>query len=182
MLLCDQALQTAIDKGSLIVSPYDEKRLQPSSIDVTLGSVFCVPQVHTGMIDPKEDNSETMERVVVPYDDYFTLQSHEFVLASTKEIIGLDDCHAARIEGKSSLGRLGLLIHATAGFIDPGFYGDVTLELFNLNSRPIKLYPGMPFAQICVFQMSGPAIQPYVGKYQNQQGPQQSRYHLNTWE
>lgn len=183
MLLHDAGLTNAMATGAIQISPYDPKRLQASSIDLTLNSKFRVLPHHVNdLVDLKEDNSEMMD--LWEADDHFDLNPGEFVLASTKEVISLNNQHAARVEGKSSLGRLGLLIHATAGFIDPGFYGDVTLELANLLPRTLRLYPGMPVAQLCVFQMAGPCEHPYGSqgtgsKYLGQDGPTASRYHLN---
>lgn len=173
--------------GAIRVSPFDESRLQPSSIDLTLDNKFRVLQnkLHgVDVIDVKDDNSELMELVEVGPDDYLDLYPRDFALASTVESVSLNNAHAARVEGKSSLGRLGLAVHITAGFIDPGFYGQVTLELANMTCLPIRLYPGMPIAQIAVFQMAGPVGHPYgtagtTSKYAGQVGPTASRYHLN---
>lgn len=182
MLLHDAGLTAAMASGAIQVSPYDERRLQPSSIDLTLDRWF---RVMTGpapdVIDVKEDNSDLMTLIEVGKEDWYDLFPNEFILASTAESVALNNQHAARVEGKSSLGRLGLLVHATAGFIDPGFYGNVTLELANLTQSAIRLYPGMPIAQIAVFQMAGPCARSYnsTGKYNGQMGPTASKYHLN---
>ena len=173
--------------GAIRVSPFDESRLQPSSIDLTLDNKFRLlvnkPQPFD-VIDVKEDNTEMMDLVEVGPDDHLDLWPRDFALATTAEVVSLNNAHAARVEGKSSLARLGLAVHITAGFIDPGFYGQVTLELANMTSVPIRLYPGMPVAQIAVFQMAGPCEQPYgtagtTSKYSGQTGPTASRYHLN---
>lgn len=181
MLLHDDGLLLAMYSGAIRVSPFEESRLQPSSIDLTLDSKFRVMTYKPDLIDLKEDNSELMELIEA---DSLDLAPGEFVLASTLESVSLNNQHAARVEGKSSLGRLGLLVHATAGFIDPGFYGQVTLELANLMPSPIRLYAGMPIAQIAVFQMAGPCSHPYgaegtKSKYAGQVGPTASRFHLN---
>jgi len=187
MLLHDAGLVEAMSSGAIHVSPYDERRLQPSSIDLTLDSKFRVlanKLHHVDVIDLKDDNTELMELVEVGPDDYLDLYPRDFALASTAESVSLNNQHAARVEGKSSLARLGLAVHITAGFIDPGFYGQVTLELANMTCLPIRLYPGMPIAQIAVFQMAGPCTHPYgtagtTGKYAGQAGPTASRFHLN---
>lgn len=179
MLLHDAGLTAAMASGAININPYDSTRLQPSSIDLTLDFRFRVFAVLPELIDLKEDNSEIMELIEVAPDDFYDLMPGEFVLASTAETVALNNRHAARVEGKSSLGRLGLLVHATAGFIDPGFYGNVTLELCNLTQSTLRLYPGMPVAQLCVFEMQGPADSVYHGKYSGQMGPTASRYHQN---
>lgn len=184
MLLHDDGLARAIETGDLIVDPYDPKRLQPSSIDLTLGNQFRHFEGTPPWIDPREDNTELMALHTVNQDchfSYFSLLPHEFVLAATVETVGLSDAMAGRVEGKSSLGRLGLMVHSTAGFIDPGFSGQITLELFNATNSTIRLYPGMPVAQICIFKMTGSARVPYniTGKYSGQTGPTPSRYHQN---
>lgn len=168
--------------GQICISPFDDSRVQASSVDLTLDNKFRVMTYKPELIDLKEDNSELMDLIEV--DDYLDLDPGEFVLASTSEVISLNNAHAARVEGKSSLGRLGLLVHATAGFIDPGFYGEVTLELANLMPATLRLYPGMPVAQLCVFQMAGPCEHPYgsrgtTSKYSGQTGPTASQYHRN---
>lgn len=181
MLLHDEGLRAAMASDAIQITPYDAKRLQPSSIDLTLDHQFRVPSFTPLVIDPKEDNSDNMSLISLEEDEYLDLAPGSFILASTAEIVYLNLSHAARVEGKSSLGRLGLLVHATAGFIDPGFYGQVTLELFNLAPAPLRLYPGMPIAQLAVFQMAGECTTGYdvTGKYSGQTGPTASKYHLN---
>jgi dCTP deaminase len=181
MLLQDSALLSAMANGSIHVYPFREEALQPSSIDLTLDNKLRVFSNIPGLIDLKEDNSEIMDLIEVGLDDFYDLQPGEFILASTVEAVSLNNEHAARVEGKSSLGRLGLLVHATAGFVDPGFYGTITLELSNLTRSPMRLYPGMPIAQFCVFQMAGPCKRPYDqgGKYSGQSGPTASQFHRN---
>ena len=184
MLLSDRDLKAALADGRLGLTPYDEAMVQPSSIDVRLDRFFRVFANHRYThIDPALDQPELTELVEVPDDEAFLLHPGEFVLGSTLEVITLADDLASRLEGKSSLGRLGLLTHSTAGFIDPGFSGHVTLELSNVANLPIKLYPGMKIGQICVLPLSSPAEQPYGSaaygsRYQGQRGPTPSRSSL----
>lgn len=133
------------------------------------------------IIDVKQDNTWRTARVFVAPGGSFVITPGSFVLAATQETVRLGHALAGRIEGKSSLGRLGLMVHSTAGFIDPGFEGQITLELSNLANAPMRLYPGMPIAQLAVFRMAGRVELPYgmTGKYQGQTGPTPSRYHLN---
>lgn len=181
MLLSDQDLHAAISCGRLGLTPYDPEMLQPASIDVRLDRSFLCFNSHTHThIDPAEEQPD-LTRLVEPADgEPFVLHPGEFVLASTYERVRLPDHLAARLEGKSSLGRLGLVTHSTAGFIDPGFEGHVTLELSNAATLPLKLWPGMKVGQLCVFQLSGPAEHPYGStvrgsRYQGQRGPTASR-------
>src|SRR5881392_1213055 len=159
--------------------------VQPSSIDVRLDRYFRVFENHKyPHIDPSVEQSELTRTVVPEGDEPFILHPGEFVLASTYEVISLPDDLASRLEGKSSLGRLGLVTHSTAGFIDPGFSGHVTLELSNLATLPIKLWPGMKIGQLCMFRLSSPAEHPYGSerygsRYQDQRGPTPSKAHLN---
>ncbi len=159
--------------------------IQPSSIDVRLDKFFRVFDNHKyPHIDPAADQSDLTREVEVRSDETFVLHPGEFVLGSTYEVVTLPDDIAARLEGKSSLGRLGLLTHSTAGFIDPGFSGHVTLELANVATLPIKLYPGMKIGQLCFFRLSSPAENPYGSskygsRYQGQRGPTPSRSHAN---
>jgi dCTP deaminase len=181
MLLSDTDLRKAITSGRLGVTPYEEAMLQPASIDVRLDRSFRVFENHRWThIDPAQEQPD-LTRLVEPADgEPFVLHPGEFVLASTYELVSMPDDLAARLEGKSSLGRLGLVTHSTAGFIDPGFQGHVTLELSNLATLPIKLWPGMKVGQLAVFQMTGPAEFPYGSavrgsRYQGQRGPTASR-------
>ncbi len=184
MLLSDRDLKAAIAQGRLGVSPYDEAMVQPSSIDVRLDRWFRVFANHRYThIDPAVAQEDLTELLEVEGEEPFILHPGEFVLGSTLELISLGDDLAARLEGKSSLGRLGLLTHSTAGFIDPGFSGHVTLELSNVANLPIKLYPGMKIGQVCVLPLSSPAEHPYGSsvygsRYQGQRGPTPSRSHL----
>jgi dCTP deaminase len=184
VLLSDRDLKAALADGSLGLSPYDEALLQPSSIDVRLDRYFRVFANHRYThIDPSEQQDDLTQLVEPDGDDPFILHPGEFVLGSTLEVISLGASLAARLEGKSSIGRLGLLTHSTAGFIDPGFSGHVTLELSNVANLPIKLYPGMKIGQICVFQLSSTSEHPYGSsiygsRYQDQRGPTPSRSYL----
>ena len=184
MLLSDRDLKDAIAAGRMGLTPYDEAMVQPSSIDVRLDRYFRVFANHRYThIDPAEQQDDLTELVEPNGDEPFILHPGEFVLGSTLEVISLGDDLASRLEGKSSLGRLGLLTHSTAGFIDPGFSGHVTLELSNVANLPIKLYPGMKIGQICVLQLSSPSEHPYGSsvygsRYQDQRGPTPSRSYL----
>jgi len=185
VLLSDRDLKAEIKAGRLVIDPYDESLVQPSSIDVRLDRFFRVFENHRyPHIDPAEEQDELTRMVEVAVDEPFILHPGEFVLGSTYEVIGLADDLAARLEGKSSLGRLGLLTHSTAGFIDPGFNGHVTLELSNVATLPIKLWPGMKIGQVCVLRLTSPAEHPYGSavygsRYQGQRGPTPSRSHVN---
>ena len=184
MILSDRSLREAIAAGRLVVDPLDDDAIQPSSIDVRLDNRFRVfYTARVPYIDVKQPMDDLTELVEVKPDDAFILHPGEFVLGSTLEQVGIPADLAARLEGKSSLGRLGLMTHSTAGFLDPGFVGHVTLELSNVANLPITLYPGMRIGQIAVFQLTTAAERPYgsrgVGsKYQGQRGPTPSRY----WE
>jgi dCTP deaminase len=185
VLLSDRDLKAAIDDGRLVIDPYDPAMVQPSSIDVRLDRYFRVFENHRyPHIDPAEQQDELTRMVETPAGEPFILHPGEFVLGSTYETITLADDIASRLEGKSSLGRLGLLTHSTAGFIDPGFSGHVTLELSNVATLPIKLWPGMKIGQVCVIKLSSPAEHPYGStiygsRYQGQRGPTPSKSYLN---
>jgi dCTP deaminase len=186
VLLSDRDILTEVDLGRIGINPWDPAMVQPSSVDVRLDRFFRVFENHRyPHIDPAEDQSElTREVVVEGHDDPFILHPGEFALGSTYEVVSLPDDIAARVEGKSSLGRLGLLTHATAGFIDPGFTGHVTLELANVATLPIKLWPGMKIGQLCFFRLTSPAEHPYGSekygsRYQGQRGPTPSRSFQN---
>ena len=185
MLLSDRDLRAEIDAGRLAVDPFDDKLLQPSSIDVRLDRFFRVfVNTRYTHIDPSLQQDELTSLVEPEGDEPFVLHPGEFVLGSTFELVTLADDLAGRLEGKSSLGRLGLLTHSTAGFIDPGFSGHITLELSNVANLPVTIYPGMKIGQISFVQLSEPAETPYgtgeIGsKYQGQRGPTPSRYWQN---
>jgi dCTP deaminase len=182
MLLSDNDLIKCLDEGSLRLDPFDQALVQPSSIDVRLDKQFRVfnNHLHTH-IDPRQDQPDLTTLVEVEEGQPFILHPGEFVLASTLEVVTLDQAIAARLEGKSSLGRLGLVTHSTAGFVDPGFSGQVTLELSNAAQLPIRLWPGMKIGQLGVFRLSSPSTAPYGdpqygSRYQHQRGPTPSRY------
>ncbi|KQO48339.1 MULTISPECIES: dCTP deaminase [unclassified Frigoribacterium] len=181
MLLSDRDIKLELDAGRIGLDPYDPTLIQPSSIDVRLDRLFRLFDNHKyPFIDPAADQPELTRLVEAKADEPFILHPGEFVLGSTYEFVTLPDDVAARLEGKSSLGRLGLLTHSTAGFIDPGFGGHVTLELSNVATLPIKLWPGMKIGQLCFFKLSSPAEHPYGSseygsRYQGQRGPTASR-------
>ena len=185
MLLSDRDIRTEIDKGRVTLEPYDPGMIQPSSIDVRIDKYFRVFENHRyPHIDPSIEQADLTREVTPDDDEPFILHPGEFVLGSTFELVSLPDDVAARLEGKSSLGRLGLLTHSTAGFIDPGFSGHVTLELSNVATLPIKLWPGMKIGQMCFFRLSSAAEKPYgsaeySSRYQGQRGPTASRSYLN---
>lgn len=191
MILSDRSLREQIDAGRIVIEPFDPALVQPSSIDVRISNLFRVFRNHTaGVIDVKQDMTGLTELVEMPVgpdgvgDEPFMLHPGEFVLGSTLERVAVPDDLVGRVEGKSSLGRLGLLIHSTAGFVDAGFDGHITLELANVASLPITLYPGMKIGQISFMRMTTPADQPYGkgasgSKYQGQRGPTPSRYFEN---
>jgi dCTP deaminase len=185
VILSDRTIREQLDAGSIIIDPLGEGCIQPSSVDLHVDRYFRVFRNHTmGYIDVKQDLEELTELVDVGEDDPFILHPGEFVLGSTSERVALPDDLVARLEGKSSLGRLGLLIHSTAGFVDAGWDGHLTLELSNVANLPITLYPGMKIGQISFLQMTTPADQPYGtgtlgSKYKGQRGPTPSRYFEN---
>jgi dCTP deaminase len=185
MLLSDRDIKSEIDKKRVVLEPCDLNMIQPSSVDVRLDRLFRTFENHKyAHIDPAENQPELTREVAVEGSDPFILHPGEFVLGSTYEVISLPDDIAGRLEGKSSLGRLGLLTHSTAGFIDPGFSGHVTLELSNVATLPIKLWPGMKIGQLCLFRLESPAEHPYGSavygsRYQGQRGPTPSKAYLN---
>lgn len=181
MLLSDRDILAQVDAGRVRLDPWDPAMVQPSSVDVRLDRFFRLFDNHKyPVIDPAQEQPELTRLVEAVGEESFVLHPGEFVLGSTLEQVTLPDDIAARVEGKSSLGRLGLLTHATAGFVDPGFTGHVTLELSNVATLPIVLYPGMKIGQLCFFQLSSPAEHPYGSQargshYQGQRGPTASR-------
>jgi dCTP deaminase len=185
VLLSDRDILAELEAGRIRLEPFDPAMVQPSSIDFRLDRYFRVFENHMyPHIDPAEDQSDLTRMVETAHGEPFILHPGEFVLGSTYEVVSLPDDLAARVEGKSSLGRLGLLTHATAGFVDPGFSGHVTLELANVATLPIKLWPGMKIGQLCFFQLSSPSEHPYGSakygsRYQGQRGPTPSRSYLN---
>ena len=186
MVLSDRTIRRLLEEGRIGIDPYADELLQPSSVDVRVDRLFRVfRNSRYPYIDVKEPMEDLTELVEVADDEQpFILHPGEFVLGSTLERIRLPDDLVARLEGKSSLGRLGLLIHSTAGFIDPGWDGHVTLELSNVATLPIKLWPGMKIGQLCFFQLSSPAEHPYGSgiygsRYQGQRGPTASLSYQN---
>lgn len=184
-MLSDRDIRDRISTGRVSIKPYSPEMIQPSSLDVRLDRYFQVFENHRHPhIDPAERQFELTRTVSTAGDEPLILHPGEFVLGSTYEEVTLPDDLAARLEGKSSLGRLGLITHSTAGFIDPGFSGHITLELSNLATLPIKLWPGMKIGQLCFFQLSSPAEFPYGSeeagsRYQGQRGPTASRSYIN---
>jgi len=185
VLLSDRDIKAEIAAGRVNVEPYDPSMIQPSSIDVRLDRWFRVFENHKyPHIDPSIEQPDLTRLLEPEGDEPFVLHPGEFVLGSTYEVVSLPDDVAGRLEGKSSLGRLGLLTHSTAGFIDPGFSGHVTLELSNVATLPIMLFPGMKIGQLCLFRLSSPAENPYGSavygsRYQGQRGPTPSRSFAN---
>jgi dCTP deaminase len=185
VLLSDRDILAEIHDERVRLEPFDAAMVQPSSVDVRLDRFFRVFENHRyPHIDPAEEQPDLTRLVEPEGKEPFILHPGEFVLGSTYERVSLPDDVAARLEGKSSLGRLGLLTHSTAGFIDPGFSGHVTLELSNVATLPIKLWPGMKIGQLAFFRLSTPAEHPYGSekygsRYQGQRGPTPSRSHKN---
>ena len=185
MLLSDRDIKQELADGRIGLEPSDPQMVQPSSVDVRLDRYFRLFDNHKyPFIDPAQDQPELTRLIEVEPDQPFILHPGEFALGSTYEQVRLGDDVAARLEGKSSLGRLGLITHSTAGFIDPGFSGHVTLELANVATLPIKLWPGMKIGQLCFFQLSSPSENsygsgPYGNRYQGQRGPTASRSFQN---
>jgi dCTP deaminase len=185
MILSDRSIREEVAAKRIIIEPFDDSCVQPSSVDLHIDRYFRVFRNHSQrVIDVKEDQEELTELIEVYEDDALILHPGEFVLGATLERIALPHDLVGRLEGKSSLGRLGLLIHTTAGFVDPGFNGYLTLELSNVANLPITLYPGMKIGQISFLKMTTPAEIPYGSaalgsKYQGQRGPTPSRYFEN---
>lgn len=187
MVLSDVSIFQAIDQGEIEIEPFEKDNVQPSSIDLRVDRLFRVFRNDTTpFIDPKLPQEDLTELVEIDEDGAFILHPGEFVLGSTLERVALGTSLVARLEGKSSLGRLGLLIHSTAGFIDAGWDGHITLELSNVANLPIAIYPGMKIGQISFLQMTTPASAGYgeaIGsKYKGQRGPTPSKYFLNFVE
>ena len=185
MVLSDRTIRRLLEEGRIGSDPYAEELLQPSSVDVRVDSLFRVfNNARYPYIDVKREMEDLTELVEFAGEEPFILHPGEFVLGSTLERITLPDDLVARLEGKSSLGRLGLLIHSTAGFIDPGWDGHVTLELSNVANLPITIYHGMPIGQMSFMRMDAPVEHAYGStetrsKYQGQGEPTASRYYLN---
>lgn len=190
MLASDAGIMAMLADGRLRVDPYEPALIQPASLDVRLDRYFRVFANHRYLaIDPREPQPELTDLVEVPAGQPFVLHPGEFVLGSLLEEVALDNTVAARIEGKSGLGRLGLLVHSTAGFIDPGFTGWITLELANVATLPILLWPGMKIGQLCLFELSSPSLRPYgdpaYGSHYQHQGrgphPSQIWQRFRSW-
>ncbi|UZN03532.1 dCTP deaminase [Cellulomonas sp. S1-8] len=181
MLLSDRDIRAELESGRVGLDPYEPTMVQPSSIDVRLDRYFRLFDNHKyPFIDPAAEQPDLTRLVEVESGESFVLHPGEFVLGATYEQVTLPDDVAARLEGKSSLGRLGLLTHSTAGFVDPGFSGHVTLELSNVATLPILLWPGMKIGQLCFFRLTSPTENPYGSsaygsRYQGQRGPTASR-------
>lgn len=181
MLLSDRDIRAALDTGRVVLDPLDRSLIQPSSIDVRLDRYFRLFDNHKyPVIDPSQEQPDLTRLIEVPQGEPFVLHPGEFVLGATYECVTLGADVAARLEGKSSLGRLGLLTHSTAGFVDPGFSGHVTLELSNMATLPVLLWPGMKVGQLCFFQLSSEVENAYGSTvygshYQGQRGPTASR-------
>jgi len=185
VVLSDKSIREELESGRIVIEPIQEGAVQPSSVDLRVDRLFRVFRNDTTpYIDPKQPQEDLTELVEVAEDGAFILHPGEFVLGSTLERVALADDLVARLEGKSSLGRLGLLIHSTAGFVDASWDGHLTLELSNVANLPIAIYPGMKIGQISFLRMTSAAESPYGSKetgskYQGQQGPTPSRYYLN---
>ena len=186
MVLSDRTIRAEIEAGRIVIDPYDAQLVQPSSVDVRVDSKFRVfhnaRHPYIDVRKPMDDLTELVE--VADREQPFILHPGEFVLGQTLEHVQLPDDLVGRLEGKSSLGRLGLLIHSTAGFVDSGFSGRLTLELSNVANLPITIYQGMPIGQLSFMRMDGPVEHPYGSrgkgsKYQGQDEPTPSRFHLN---
>ena len=184
-VLSDRDIRAAIEAGEVVIKPYDPQDLQPSSVDLHLDRRFRVFRNNRyPYIDVRSPQPDLTEMLSVADDEPFILHPGEFVLGQVLEWVELPDNLVSRLEGKSSLGRLGLLIHSTAGYVDPGWKGNLTLELSNVASLPITIYHGMPIGQISFMRMDGPVERPYGSgetgsKYQGQAEPTPSRFYLN---
>ncbi|MGH9102637.1 MAG: dCTP deaminase [Acidimicrobiales bacterium] len=185
MILSDRSIAEEMAAGRIVIEPLAEGCIQPSSVDLHVDDLFRLFRNHTmAVIDVAEDQEELTELVQVPEGQALVLHPGELVLGSTAERVAVPSDLVGRLEGKSSLGRLGLLIHSTAGFVDAGWDGHLTLELSNVANLPIKVYPGMKIGQISFLRMTTPADSPYgtgelKSRYQHQRGPTPSRYHLD---
>ena len=182
MILSDRTIREEVEAGRIEIDPFDPDCVQPSSVDLHVDNSFRVfHNARHPFIDVKQELPDLTEVVEVKPDEPFILHPGEFVLGSTLERVRLPHDLVARLEGKSSLGRLGLLIHSTAGYVDPGWDGYLTLELSNVANLPITIYPGMKIGQISFFRLTTEADTPYGSdragsKYQGQRGPTASRF------
>ena len=188
LLLSDESIKEEIKKGKIVIKPYEEANVQPSTVDLTLGDKFRVFQhSHHSLIDVKKPMEEYTRLVEVQEGRPYILHPFEFVLGTTREYMEVPDDMVARLDGKSSLGRLGVLIHSTAGYVDPGFKGHITLEILNVGKIPVTLYPGMRIAQVSFIRMTTKAQNPYGtlkarSRYQGQVEPTESRIFLDYKE
>jgi dCTP deaminase len=181
MVLSDRSIREALDAGRIKIDPFDDSCIQPSSVDLHVDQYFRLFRNHTSRVIDVREDQEDLTELVDTGEEPLILHPGEFVLGSTEEKVTLPSDLVARLEGKSSLGRLGLLIHSTAGFVDAGWDGHLTLELSNVANLPITVYPGMKIGQISFLQMTTAADKPYgsdglKSKYQGQWGPTPSRY------
>jgi len=188
MILSDREIRARLLKGDLKVGPLSdpELQIQPASIDLRLGDEFIVYRpAHVACLDPRDPSTldQATERIRVAADSAFVLHPGQFALGTTLEEVSLPSDLVAMVDGRSSIGRLAVVVHATAGLIDPGFQGQVTLELSNIGPIPVRLYPGMRVAQLILHEMTSPAERPYGpdrgSRYQGQKGPQVSRMKLD---
>ena len=185
MLLSDKTILEYIEQGRITIEPFNPGDIQPSSVDLHLSeSLLTFRNSATPFIDLRKDIPELMEEVVIPRDAPFMLHPGEFILGATAEWLTLADDVVARLEGKSSLGRIGLMVHSTAGFVDPGWRGRLTLELANVSKLPITLYRGMRVCQVAFQPLSSPALRPYgseglSSRYQNQHSTTASLAHID---
>jgi dCTP deaminase len=181
-VLSDGTIRRLVETGRIVIDPWDPAHVQPASVDLLLGDSFRVFHNHrVTAIDLRDPPRNLTEEVVMAEGEPFAIHPGEFVLGRTLETVAIPDDVVARIEGKSSLGRLGLIVHATAGFVDPGFTGSLTLEITNLTRVPIKLYAGLPIAQLSFMALDAPAEHPYGSEalgshYQGQLAATESRY------
>ena len=188
MILSDKDILKAVEKGRIKISPFEKKFIQPASVDLRLDNRFLVFKntIHS-CIDVKKPVDNLMEKITIGGGGFFVVHPGEFALGLTYEMVGVDDAMVGRLEGKSSLGRLGIIIHATAGYLDPGNHLKLTLELSNLGKLPVKLYPGMPIAQMSFSPLSSAAENPYgsdklKSKYYGATEPQASKMYRNFGE
>jgi len=184
MLLSDRTIKELIKKGELVIKPFSEELIGPSSIDLRLGNEFIFfNRLKIEAIDPSRPIDEYVERVKIGNDKPLILHPGQFIIATTLEYIKLPSYISARIEGRSSIARLGVIVHSTGGFVDAGFEGQLTLEMSNINIVPVKLYPGMKIAQLAFFMQDKPSETPYSkrksSKYIKQEGPTPSKIYLD---
>lgn len=178
MILNDKTIKQYIQERKLIIDPLEENQIQPSSVDLKLGDEFLIYPDSIEVLDVRDKNLSAKLDLVKVDDSGFIIQPKHFILATTVEYVKLADNLTAFVEGRSSLGRLGLFIE-NAGWVDAGFEGNITLEFYNANTRPIKIYPNMRICQLVFAEMKGKAENPYRGKYQGQRGATASRIYMD---